>query len=173
MTDLAHPDRLAKIAALRAQGQDPFPPRGVAATPIDELLKGLGTPEAPGPSSGREVTVAGRLLSLRDFGKLIFAPLVDRTGRIQIGMARDRLTAWWPERKLLDGGDLVGVTGELGHQKPSDPGRSPLAAKAVAVRRRRARLVDKETLSAALRRLVARKGCARSSAAACLPLGAT
>jgi lysyl-tRNA synthetase class 2 len=150
MTDLAHPDRLAKIAALRAQGRDPFPARGIAATPIDELLKGLGTVEDPGPMHGREVSAAGRLLSLRDFGKLIFAPLVDRTGKIQIGMARDRLTSWWPERKLLDGGDLVGITGELGHTQKAEPTiwarEVRLLAKAVAGPPEKWHgLVDKET----------------------------
>ena len=111
MTELAHPDRLAKIRALREAGVDPYPARGVAARPIEELLAGAGTAAAAGPLIGSAVTVAGRLLSMRDFGKLVFAPLLDRTGRIQIGLQRDRLSAWWPERKLLDGGDLVGVTG--------------------------------------------------------------
>ena len=114
MTDLAHPDRLAKLAALRAEGVDPYPARGVQARPVAELLAGAGTPEAPGPLIGERVTVAGRLLSLRDFGKLVFAPLLDRTGRVQIGLQRDALGAWWPKRKLLDGGDLVAVRGVLG-----------------------------------------------------------
>ncbi|HKX45908.1 MAG TPA: lysine--tRNA ligase, partial [Planctomycetota bacterium] len=82
---------------------------------------GAGTPDAPGPRVGATLTVAGRLLGLRDFGKLVFAPLADRTGRIQVGLQKDRLGAWWPEHKLLDGGDLVGVTGELGHTQKGEP----------------------------------------------------
>ncbi len=121
MTELAHPDRLAKLAALRASGQDPFPARGVEAVPVARLVEGAGTVAQPGPLRGERVTVAGRLLGLRDFGKLIFAPLADRTGRIQIGLQRDALAAWWPERKLLDGGDIVGVTGELGHTDKGEP----------------------------------------------------
>jgi len=121
MTDLAHPDRLAKLAALRAAGVDPYPPRGVRATPVAELRAGAGTPDAPGPLLGQRVTVAGRLMGLRDFGKLIFAPVLDRTGRLQVGLQRDRLADWWPSRKLLDGGDQVGVTGELGFTQKGEP----------------------------------------------------
>jgi lysyl-tRNA synthetase class 2 len=136
MSDLAHPDRLAKVAALREAGRDPYPARGVDARPIAEVLQDIGTADAPGPAVGRRVTVAGRLLGLRDFGKLVFAPLLDRSGRVQLGLKRDALEAWWPERKLLDGGDLVGVTGELGFTQKGEPtiwvSELRLLAKAVA-----------------------------------------
>lgn len=121
MTELAHPDREAKVRALREMGTDPYPPRGVEARPIAELLAGAGTAQAPGPLVGSKVTAAGRLLSLRDFGRLVFAPLLDRTGRIQIGLQRDQLSEWWPQRKLLDGGDLLGIEGELGHTQKGEP----------------------------------------------------
>ena len=78
MTELAHPDRLAKIEALRAEGIDPYPARGVAAEAIAKLLAQAGTPEAPGPRAGTTATIAGRLLAMRDFGKLVFAPVLDR-----------------------------------------------------------------------------------------------
>ncbi|MCC6408468.1 MAG: lysine--tRNA ligase [Planctomycetes bacterium] len=120
MTDLAHPDRLAKARAMRARGQDPFPPRGVVAEPIAGLIAGGGTVEAPGPRVGHKVTIAGRLGALRDFGKLIFAPVKDVTGTLQIALKRDALEAWWPLRKELDAGDLVGVTGELGRTQKGE-----------------------------------------------------
>ena len=121
MTEMAHPDRLAKVERIRTEGGNPYPARGAQATPIAEVIQGAGTPDAPGPRLGEQVTVTGRLLSLRDFGKLIFAPLMDRTARMQIGMQRDRLSDWWPSRKLLDGGDLVAITGELGHTQKGEP----------------------------------------------------
>ncbi len=121
MTDLAHPDRLAKIEAMRAEGVDPFPARGVDARPISDLIEGAGTAEEPGPLVGQSVTIAGRILGTRDFGKLIFAPVVDRTGRLQIGLQKGRLSDWWPRRKWLDGGDLVGVTGELAFTQKGEP----------------------------------------------------
>lgn len=114
MTDLAHPDRLAKIEKIREAGADPYPARGVQAEAIESLVAGCGTAEEPGPRIGERVTVAGRLLSLRDFGKLIFCPVLDRTGRIQVGLQKNKLGDWWPQRKWYDGGDLVAVSGELG-----------------------------------------------------------
>ncbi|QDV07432.1 Lysine--tRNA ligase [Planctomycetes bacterium Poly30] len=121
MTNLAHPDRLAKIEAMRAEGVDPYPARGVDATPIADLLARVGTPDEPGPAIGTTVTIAGRMLGLRDFGKLIFSPILDRTGRLQIGIKKDQMADWWPRRKWLDGGDLVGATGELAFTQKGEP----------------------------------------------------
>jgi lysyl-tRNA synthetase class 2 len=121
MTDLSHPDRLAKVASLREQGIDPYPTRGVQASPIAFLREQAGTPDEPGPLVGETVTVAGRLMGLRDFGKLIFAPVLDRTGRLQVGLQQQRLGEWWPLRKNLDGGDLVGIRGELGFTQKGEP----------------------------------------------------
>jgi lysyl-tRNA synthetase class 2 len=136
MTELVHPDRLSKIAALRAAGEDPYPPRGIEARPIAGLIAGAGTASAPGPLSGQTVTIAGRMLAARDFGKLVFVPVIDRTGKMQVGLQRDKLATWWPKRKLLDGGDLVGITGELGHTQKGEvtvwASEVRLLAKAVA-----------------------------------------
>jgi lysyl-tRNA synthetase class 2 len=120
MTDLAAPERLSKIAAMRAAGVDPYPARGVDATPIAELVAAGGKAEAPGPRVGTEVTIAGRVGVLRDFGKLVFAPLADRSGKLQIGLQRDKLASWWEQRKWLDAGDLLGVRGELGFTKKGE-----------------------------------------------------
>ena len=120
MTELIHPDRLAKLEAMRAAGRDPFPARGVEAAPVASLAAEAGSVEEPGPRIGETVTVAGRLLGMRDFGKLIFAPVLDRTGRIQTGWQKDRLGDWWPLRKDFDPGDLVAVTGELGRTQKGE-----------------------------------------------------
>ena len=121
MTDLSHPDRLAKVASLREQGIDPYPTRGVQASPIAFLREQAGSAQEPGALVGETVTVAGRLMGLRDFGKLIFAPVLDRTGRLQVGLQQQRLGEWWPLRKNLDGGDLVGIRGELGFTQKGEP----------------------------------------------------
>jgi len=136
MTELAHPDRVAKVDAMRAAGLDPFPARGVVATPIAEVHAGGGTAEEPGPLIGERITIAGRLMGLRDFGKLIFAPVLDRSGRLQVGLQKKALGEWWPRRKHLDGGDLVGVSGEVGRTQKGEltiwADEVQLLAKAVA-----------------------------------------
>ena len=121
MTELAHPDRLAKVQAMREAGIDPWPARGVDARELSAVVAAAGTPEAPGPLIGERVTVAGRILGLRDFGKLIFAPILQGGTRLQVGLQKNRLGEWWPQRKSLDGGDLVGITGELGHTQKGEP----------------------------------------------------
>lgn len=65
-----------------------------------------------------EVSLAGRIMSIRDMGKASFAVLQDATGRIQIYVRRDDLASGddtslynnvW--KKLLDIGDIIGVKG--------------------------------------------------------------
>jgi lysyl-tRNA synthetase class 2 len=120
MTELAHEDRLKKLAQLREAGVDPYPSRGVRGIPIAEILAGAGTREAPGPLCGKKVVASGRMLLLRDFGKLVFLPLRDQTGLVQVGLQKQKLEEWWPRRKLLDGGDWVAVEAEVGHSQKGE-----------------------------------------------------
>ncbi len=53
MTELAHPDRLAKVAAIRESGADPYPARGVASTPVAEIIAGAGSADDPAPPWAR------------------------------------------------------------------------------------------------------------------------
>ncbi len=63
--------------------------------------------------SEESVSLAGRLRSLRDQGKIIFADLEDETGKIQIVLKEDTLAdlPFW--RSVFDIGDFVSVTGPL------------------------------------------------------------
>ena len=115
MTDGIDDDRLKKLQALRAAGQDPFPARVTRGQPIADLLSDFAS------RHGQVVTIAGRLGVVRDFGKLRFAHLADRTGSLQVGFQRDRLPAFWPDRKLVEGNDLVSITGELGVTQKGEP----------------------------------------------------
>jgi hypothetical protein len=44
MTELAHPDRLAKLKALREPSIDPYPARGLAGEPVEALLAASSPP---------------------------------------------------------------------------------------------------------------------------------
>ena len=57
---------------------------------------------------------AGRIVLLRDIGKLIFITLRDSSGTIQLGLSKKLLAEQWPLMKLLELGDVVGAEGQLG-----------------------------------------------------------
>ncbi len=68
----------------------------------------------PGTETGDVVTVAGRLMNVRDMGALAFGVLQDVSGRIQLFVSRDVLGDEKFDRFIdLDGGDWVGATGEV------------------------------------------------------------
>jgi lysyl-tRNA synthetase class 2 len=105
--------RLEKLAALRSEGIDPYPvgaftPDAHAADLAAEF-DALG----PGESTGRRVTVAGRLVGRRDLGKLVFGVLQDGTGRIQLFVQAATLGDRMDAFRSLDIGDWIGVGGEV------------------------------------------------------------
>ena len=67
---------------------------------------------APGSETDVEVSVAGRVLRLRDSGKLIFATLADRGADVQLFVSKgDVGDTAFADIKSLDRGDWVGVRG--------------------------------------------------------------
>jgi len=101
--------RRKKADALRAMGLEPFGRRFPDTIGAAEARRRF---EAAG--EGTPARVAGRLMAVREFGKLIFADLVDWTGRIQIALNRKTLPEeTWEKVKQLDLGDWVGVEGRL------------------------------------------------------------
>ena len=101
--------RRKKADALRAMGLEPFGRRFPDAIGAAEARRRF---EAAG--EGAPARVAGRLMGLREFGKLIFADLVDWTGRIQVAFNRKTLPETvWEKVKQLDLGDWVGLEGRL------------------------------------------------------------
>ncbi len=70
------------------------------------------------PDDFKEVSIAGRIMSVRDMGKAAFAVLQDAEGRIQIYVKRDDLCKGEDKtlydilfKKLIDIGDIIGVKG--------------------------------------------------------------
>jgi len=101
--------RRKKADALRAMGLDPFGrrfPDGIGAAEARRRFEASG--------EGAPARVAGRLMAVREFGKLVFSDLVDWTGRIQVAFNRKTLPETvWEKVKQLDLGDWVGVEGRL------------------------------------------------------------
>jgi lysyl-tRNA synthetase class 2 len=59
------------------------------------------------------VSLAGRVVSIRIMGKASFAHIQDRKGRIQVYLKADDLGEAYEIAKLLDLGDIIGVSGFL------------------------------------------------------------
>ena len=67
---------------------------------------------AEGESSGKSVTIAGRLMLRRVQGKVAFGDLQDMTGRIQL-FAPAKITPEYESFTSLNIGDLIGISGEI------------------------------------------------------------
>ena len=105
--------RREKLKQLRALGIDPYP---AAAFSTDANSETISNEFA----EGKQVTIAGRLMSRRIQGKASFAELQDSLGRIQIYFNRDILCPTEDKsmyndvyKKLLDIGDIIGISGTL------------------------------------------------------------
>jgi lysyl-tRNA synthetase class 2 len=106
--------RIAKVEGLRLCGIDPYPP-GFPRTDLAAAVRARHPDLPPDTATGHEVTVAGRVVLLRDFGRLCFATLRDWSGDLQVMLSAERpgeevLRRW---RADVDLGDHVGVSGEV------------------------------------------------------------
>ncbi len=101
--------RIAKLKELQACGQDPFE---VVRFDVDTYSADII--ESFEAMEGREVRIAGRLMSKRGMGKVSFCDLHDKKGRIQLFTKIDAIGpeayATWQK---LDIGDIVGIRGEV------------------------------------------------------------
>lgn len=68
----------------------------------------------------QQVKCAGRIVLLRDIGKLIFITLRDSSGTIQVGISKKLLEGQWELAKLLDLADIIGAEGKLGKTKTGE-----------------------------------------------------
>ena len=57
------------------------------------------------------VSIAGRIMSIRKMGKASFFHILDQSGKIQVYLKKDELPEFYEQFKLLDIGDIVGVSG--------------------------------------------------------------
>jgi len=105
--------RRAKLDALRARGEEPYKLRFDVTARAAELMRSHADLE-PGAETTESVAVAGRIVAIRDQGKVAFLVLRDATGDIQLFC---RVNALGEEAfaalKELDLGDWIGATGTV------------------------------------------------------------
>lgn len=106
--------RRQSLQTLRDMGIEPYPAAEYVVTAYSTDIKTSFTEEMV----GKEVTVAGRMMSRRVMGKASFIELQDSKGRIQVYVSRDDIsTEAQPDmynivfKKLLDIGDFIGIRG--------------------------------------------------------------
>ena len=101
--------RLEKLEALVAEGKNPYEQVKFECDSTSKTIR-----ENFAQLEGKQVSIAGRLLSKRGMGKASFADLLDGEGKIQLYFKRDNVGQEpYAAYKKLDIGDIIGVTGTV------------------------------------------------------------
>ncbi len=104
--------RLDHAARLADAGRDPWP---VGCPAPDQQLEDLAALPL-----GHEVSLAGRIVGIRDHGGVLFAVLADREARAQAVLERATTTAFEEFAGLVDSGDLVRLEGFVGKSRSGE-----------------------------------------------------
>ncbi len=101
--------RREKLENLRREGFDPFQETKYEITATSQEIK-----DNFDALEGKTVSLAGRLMSKRGMGKVLFCDLQDSAGRIQLYVKIDEMEeASFNRFRKNDIGDVVGVTGDV------------------------------------------------------------
>ena len=101
--------RREKLAELQANGKDPF-----AITKYKQTIHSQEIKDKYDELEGKQVSIAGRMMSKRVMGKASFCNLQDLKGNIQSYVARDSVGEEnYKEFKKMDVGDVIGIVGEV------------------------------------------------------------
>jgi lysyl-tRNA synthetase, class II len=109
--------RRKKLAALQEMGVEAYP---AATYPVNAMAATIkaGYKETENKDQFGDVTLAGRIMSIRDMGKASFAVIQDSSGRIQLYIKRDEICPGEDKttydriwKHLTDIGDIIGVKG--------------------------------------------------------------
>lgn len=98
--------RLEKLEKIRGEGIEPYPSRFDKKNTLKQAFES---------KISSKVKTAGRLMTIRDMGKLCFCHLMDETQKMQIALKEDEIGKdeykWFI--KNLDIGDFIGLEGEV------------------------------------------------------------
>jgi lysyl-tRNA synthetase class 2 len=114
--------RYLKLERIRQLGIEPYGGRFDEVEPAADICARFDDTLDNHPPAGEagRARCAGRIVLLRDIGKLIFITLRDSSGKIQLGLSRSILDKEWELVKLLELGDIIGVEGKLGKTKTGE-----------------------------------------------------
>ena len=108
-------ERLEKAKRLRDMGINPYPTGFRPSLSVAEVWSRYGELDQEKLEKEHiQVVLAGRIISLRDFGKASFLHVKDGTGKIQVYVRKDRIgDEAFKVFKLMDIGDFIGIEGGL------------------------------------------------------------
>jgi len=101
--------RQEKLSRIKELGIEPYGNRYEGAEAAEDIKQRFTDDDET-----QQANCAGRIVLLRDIGKLIFMTLRDRSGTIQTGLSKKLMGQQWELAKLLEHGDTIGVSGQLG-----------------------------------------------------------
>jgi len=107
--------RKEKLEQIREMGLDPYGGRYESS----ESAAAVKARYKDGDDNQR-ANCAGRIVLLRDMGKLIFMTIRDWSGAIQVGLSKKLLAEQWALTKLLELGDIIGAAGKLGKTRTGE-----------------------------------------------------
>ena len=113
--------RIRKLGELREAGIEPYGGTYAAEDHASELHEKCSalTKEALEADLLR-CSLAGRIITMRDFGKAAFAHIQDATGKMQIYFKKDLLGDQFSLLKKIDIGDIIGLRGKLFRTKTNE-----------------------------------------------------
>ena len=116
MLEKVQADRQVKLEQIRALGIDPYGVRHDTNEAIASIMGRYKDDAPPAPADA-----AGRLVLLRNMGKLVFAHLRDQTGQMQVAFRKNAIDEKsWQLINLLDMGDLIAVSGPVQRTKTGE-----------------------------------------------------
>ena len=126
-TDKFEIQRRGKLERVKQLDIDPYGGRYEGAEAAEAIKRRFIDGDVPA-SAGmtplrkqeQQANCAGRIVLLRDIGKLIFITLRDWSGTIQVGLSKKLLAQQWQLAKLLELGDIIGAAGQLGKTKTGE-----------------------------------------------------
>lgn len=107
--------RLAKMQQLRQNGIEPYPTRSYKNSNNADAIRAFEAREAAGEAEELRLTLAGRLRAIRNMGKLSFAHIEDRTGKMQLFLRVNELGQEKLDQfvRYFDLGDFIEATGVM------------------------------------------------------------
>jgi len=109
--DEVRAERVKKLELLKAKGINPYPAHCERTHSISGVLDSFDALA----TSGTVLTLAGRIMIVRGQGAILFVPLFDGTGKVQVVFKEDVLDpeAFALFKEVIDAGDFIEATGTL------------------------------------------------------------